>query len=122
MSFAEMKQYHLVRHQQTFEWNSLEVVPDGMFVLSSDAEALKKRIKELEQELGNLTMHHYNLGQKHDILVLKNRGLTNRIEELEKALAEIFRLADAVFVQRQFSGYTMGSIHALSAKALEAKK
>ena len=45
-----------------------------------------------------------------------------RIEKLEEALTEIFRLADAVFVQRQFSGYTMGSIHALSAKALEAKK
>ena len=45
-----------------------------------------------------------------------------KIKELEEALAEIFRLADAVFVQRQFSGYTMGNIHALSAKALEAKK
>jgi hypothetical protein len=46
-----MKQYHLVRHQQTFEWNSLEIVPDGMFVLSSDAEVLKKRVEELEKAL-----------------------------------------------------------------------
>jgi hypothetical protein len=44
--------------------------------------AAQNRAAELEKELGNLTMHHYNLGQKHDILVLKNRGLTNRIVNL----------------------------------------
>jgi hypothetical protein len=45
--------------------------------------------ESLEKALGHLTTRHINLGKKHDLLVLENRGLTNRIEKLEKVLIEI---------------------------------
>jgi hypothetical protein len=45
--------------------------------------------EDLEQELTNLTRHYYKLGKKHDILVLKNRGLERENERLRTALKSI---------------------------------
>jgi hypothetical protein len=82
MGDDRMIQYHLVKHERTVEWHSLEAVPNGMFVLKADAQALEKRISELESALCETCKDP----RCEDSVV---EHLKQKVARLEKALREI---------------------------------